>query len=247
MAALDPGYSGDRVLAHHLVTVNGPTAELLKLLKDRAETVFVSSVTGSSNVVVESRLRTEAELQLFLEYLRGLPRVQRVKTNRYLRVVKGFFVAEYRGDITLDERDRQIVDLLQTDGRMNYRTIANKVNLSPSAVRARVNRMVEANVIRISAVEERGVINSQIAIGLGISLCGPLDPVLEFLRGRPEVDFATTCSGSFDLIVTVTAATPRVIFDFLEALRATGLVGEISSWLHINTAKEDYARSLREA
>ena len=47
-----------------------------------------------------------------------------------------------RGSPELDDADKAIVELLQTDGRMAYTRIAEIVGLSEAAVRQRVQRLV---------------------------------------------------------------------------------------------------------
>ena len=48
---------------------------------------------------------------------------------------------------TLDDRDRKILGLLQTDAWLGYGEIGRRVNLSASAVQRRVERMIAAGII----------------------------------------------------------------------------------------------------
>jgi predicted ArsR family transcriptional regulator len=48
---------------------------------------------------------------------------------------------------TLDERDRQIVELLKTGGGFSTQQIAGHLQLSPRATRARLRALVERGVI----------------------------------------------------------------------------------------------------
>jgi DNA-binding Lrp family transcriptional regulator len=48
---------------------------------------------------------------------------------------------------TLDDRDRRILALLQTDAWLSYAQLSQKVNLSASAVQRRVERMIAAGII----------------------------------------------------------------------------------------------------
>jgi DNA-binding Lrp family transcriptional regulator len=47
----------------------------------------------------------------------------------------------------LDDRDRRILSLLQTDAWLSYAELSRRVNLSASAVQRRVERMAAAGVI----------------------------------------------------------------------------------------------------
>ena len=57
--------------------------------------------------------------------------------------------------MTLDETSRSIIRLLQMDGRRAYADIAKEVGLSEAAVRQRVRRLLEAEVIQIVAVTDQ--------------------------------------------------------------------------------------------
>lgn len=48
----------------------------------------------------------------------------------------------------IDDLDRKIVEILRSDGRASYRSIAAKVGLSSVAVRERINKLIKENVIK---------------------------------------------------------------------------------------------------
>ncbi|PRS42044.1 AsnC family transcriptional regulator [Bacillus sp. NMCC4] len=50
-------------------------------------------------------------------------------------------------NLTLDERDKQILSLLHEDGRMSYTDLGKQVGLSRVAVQARMQQLIEAGVI----------------------------------------------------------------------------------------------------
>ncbi|MBR0620557.1 MULTISPECIES: Lrp/AsnC family transcriptional regulator [Bacillus] len=50
-------------------------------------------------------------------------------------------------NLTLDERDKQILSLLHEDGRMSYTDLGKQVGLSRVAVQARIQQLIEAGVI----------------------------------------------------------------------------------------------------
>ena len=53
---------------------------------------------------------------------------------------------------TVDDIDRAIIVALQADGRAPYTRLATAVGLSEAAVRQRVQRLVEQNVMQVVAV-----------------------------------------------------------------------------------------------
>ena len=50
-------------------------------------------------------------------------------------------------NISLDQKDRQLLDVLQEEGRMSQIDLADRVALSPSQCGRRVRRLEEAGII----------------------------------------------------------------------------------------------------
>ncbi|WP_158916376.1 Lrp/AsnC family transcriptional regulator [Caulobacter sp. S45] len=51
-------------------------------------------------------------------------------------------------EVSLDDTDRRLLRLLQTDGRITNQDLARRANLSPAAVHERVRKLRERGVIR---------------------------------------------------------------------------------------------------
>lgn len=51
-------------------------------------------------------------------------------------------------NVVLDHIDRDILSILQTDGRIPWQTLGDRVHLSPNAVADRVRRLTRAGVIQ---------------------------------------------------------------------------------------------------
>src|SRR5262245_27865322 len=63
-------------------------------------------------------------------------------------------VKRRRADAELDDADKAIVELLQTDGRMPYTRMGELVGLSEAATRQRVQRLVDERVVQIVGVTD---------------------------------------------------------------------------------------------
>ena len=59
------------------------------------------------------------------------------------------------------------------------------MRLSPSAVATRVQRLIDAGVIKISAVEARGLAHRQLSMGVGMTLGDDDEAVGSALLGQP--------------------------------------------------------------
>ncbi|MFJ2552060.1 Lrp/AsnC family transcriptional regulator [Microbacterium sp. NPDC087591] len=245
VAAVDPVFLGQHVLAHVSIRTDGTVEAVAEHLRDMHETVLVSAVGGSHDLVTEVRLGSMEELHDLLAQIRAITGVLDINTIIYSTVVKGFFVSEYHGDVTLDGIDEALIEQLQADGRTSFRALGEAVRLSPSAVATRVQRLIDGGVIKISAVEARGLAHRQLSMGVGLNLDHDDESVIEALRSGRGVDFAARTLGRFDAVATLVEPSAGALYASLERLRALPGVTRIEAWLHLAVLKEDYARTLR--
>ncbi len=245
VAAVDPVFLGQHVLAHVSIRTDGAVEVVAEHLRDMSETVLVSAVGGAHDIVTEVRVGSMSELHDLLARIRGSAGVLDINTIIYSTVIKGFFVSEYHGGATLDGIDEALIEHLQSDGRMSFRALGEQVRLSPSAVATRVQRLIDAGVIKISAVEARGLAHRQLSMGVGMTLGDDDEAVIEELRRGRGVDFAARTLGRFDAVATLVEPSAGALYASLERLRALPGVTRIEAWLHLAVLKEDYARTLR--
>ncbi|WP_101848046.1 Lrp/AsnC family transcriptional regulator [Zhihengliuella sp. ISTPL4] len=245
VAAVDPVFLGQHVLAHVSIRTDGAVEVVAEHLRDMSETVLVSAVGGAHDIVTEVRVGSMSELHDLLARIRGSAGVLDINTIIYSTVIKGFFVSEYHGGVTLDGIDEALIEHLQSDGRMSFRALGEEVRLSPSAVATRVQRLIDAGVIKISAVEARGLAHRQLSMGVGMTLGDDDEAVIDELRRGRGVDFAARTLGRFDAVATLVEPSAGALYASLERLRALPGVTRIEAWLHLAVLKEDYARTLR--
>ncbi|WP_051191841.1 Lrp/AsnC family transcriptional regulator [Microbacterium luticocti] len=244
IAALDPGFAGHHVLIHGMVSIVGPARPVAEQIAQMPDAVFVSLVSGTAPLVFESRHGDVAELHAMLDAVRRIEAVRQVRVTTYAEVLKGFFVAESRTEVTLDELDHRLIAALQRDGRASFRALADAVHLSPSSTRSRVRRMIDAGVIRISAIPSGGLSRNRVALGVGITLCGEAEPVRRYILDSRAIDFAARSHGSYDFIATIGGSTPANVLAVVEQIRALPEVASLESWAHLDIIKEDYTRAL---
>lgn len=244
VAALDPGFAGHHVLIHAMVGLTGPARPVAERIAELDAAVFVSMVSGAHPLIFESRHGDQDGLHGLLDQVRRIPAVRQVRVSTYVDVLKGFFVADSRTPITPDELDHRLIAALQRDGRSSYRTLADIVHLSPSSVRSRVRRLIDAGVIRISAIPSGGVARNRVAVGVGITATGDAEPIRRYIAGSPSIDFAARAHGIFDFVATIGGASAAGVLAVMEEIRAMPQVGALESWTHLDPVKEDYTRSM---
>ncbi len=124
----------------------------------------------------------------------------------------------------IDNIDSEIVNMLMEDGRMRAAVIARRLgNKSERAVRYRIDRMIENNVIRLSAI-----VNPK---GLGMNVVADVllevesDSILNVAKKMTEyenVSYVACSIGETDISVQVMAGDNAEVYRFV-----TEVIGKI--------------------
>lgn len=247
VAALDPSAVGHHVLTHSMARVDGPVRAAAEKIADMPDAVFVSITSGERPLVFESRHANSRELISTLDQVREISGVRELRVTTYVDVLRGFFVARDPKPIRLDELDHELIAELQRDGRASYRTLADIVRRSPSAVRTRVRRLVDSGAIRIAAVKSGGLSPARFATGLGVILRGQEERVRDFILSSQTIEFAARSHGAYDFVATAVGGSSAEVLNTVESLRELPEVSAVETWAHYDLIKEDYARSLGRA
>lgn len=115
---------------------------------------------------------------------------------------------------TLDRLDIAILAALQADGRMANRTLAARVNLSPSACHARLKRLIGAGYIRRFGADvdiDRVCPNVEVFVEVTLKGHGQED-IKRFeaaVRATPEILDCTSVGGGHDYVLRVVCADLR--------------------------------------
>ena len=118
-----------------------------------------------------------------------------------------------------DELNKEIIRMLEEDGRLPYDVIATKLGVSAGTVRNRVHRMREAGMLSIVAVVDPIAADYAADAMLGIKVAPGTTPkaVAERLQVFPEVVYIIWVSGRFDLLVELVCDADAVFTEFLNA------------------------------
>lgn len=244
VAALDPSAVGHHVLTHSMARVEGPVRAAAEQVAELPDAVFVSITSGDRPLVFESRHTNSGDLISTLDQVRTIAGVREIRVTTYVDVLRGFFVARELKPIRLDGLDHGLIAELQRDGRASYRTLADAVRLSPSAVRTRVRRLIDSGAIRIAAIKSGGLSPARFATGLGVILQGQDQRVRDFILDSQTIEFAARSHGAFDFIATAVGSSSAEVLRTVEDLREFPEVSVVETWAHYDLIKEDYTRSL---
>jgi Lrp/AsnC family transcriptional regulator for asnA, asnC and gidA len=104
----------------------------------------------------------------------------------------------------LDELDVSILSHLEEDGRRSYSEIADALGVAVSTVSSRVAKLIERNVVSITAIINPQEVGMEAPATLLIAIQPRyFDDVVETVIGCPEVTYASMTTGRHNLIVDV--------------------------------------------
>ena len=137
-------------------------------------------------------------------------------------------------DYPADSVDLQILQLLQADGRMTVSAMAERVSLSSSAVKRRVDRLVAAKVITgYSARIDFDRLGWHLSAFVELRFEGTTTPreMDRAASGIPEVSAVYTMAGDFDVIALIRARGVDHLREVIHRLRASG--GIVGTRTHV--------------
>ncbi|WP_353943520.1 Lrp/AsnC family transcriptional regulator [Streptomyces sp. HUAS MG91] len=114
-------------------------------------------------------------------------------------------MADGAGARPLDSIDRDILQMLRTDGRASIRSVAERVHVSRANAYARINRLIDDGVIRgfgARVDHERAGQGASAYITLKI-VQNTWRTVRDQLRRMPEAAHIALVSGDFDVLILV--------------------------------------------
>ncbi len=231
-----------RNFAHLAIGVDGPVSIVGRAIANLDNVPLVSVVAGRFALIAEVRATNMAALRALIRAVAAIEHVVNVETAIYTERIKDLYAPPARIPPTkLDVVDRQILDALELDGRVSYAEIARLTHFSPSAIRKRVNLLVERGVVRISAVASPGLMGLQHMCGFSVRLRGGTESeTIAALEAMDAVSYLSLVLGRCDAIGTLMVRSlPDLVltFDHIRSLRG---VTELESWMHLDVIKESY-------
>ena len=133
-----------------------------------------------------------------------------------------------------DEMDRQIIRLLNTDGRISNNDIAAKLRVSEGTVRNRCKKLADAGLLKVA-----GLINPDdspnrqlMLLGMNITSSKDLVKKASELAKLPNVESTYITAGRYDIIVEVWVDVKGGLIEFLsKTLAKVGGIASTESFL----------------
>ena len=144
------------------------------------------------------------------------------------------------GPMRLDATAKRIIELLQEDGRISYAAIAKAVGLSEAAARARVQKLLDSEIMQVVAVTDPTQVGFTRQAMIGVRTEGDPMQVGDRLAEVPEVDYVVTTAGSFDLLVEVVCEDDPHLLDVIRRVREQEGVLSSETFVYLKLNKQHY-------
>lgn len=238
-----PSALGKRSFAHLSIHVASAARDVGRVLVDMPDVPLVSIVAGQAALICEVHAHDVDELRQLVGAISITRGVRYVETAVYTERIKDLY-APPRIVVTteIDDTDRRILDLLRLDGRASFAALARATEFSSSAVRARVHRLIDAGVVRISTVMAPGAVGLQHMCGFGVRLRADSRAV-DDIASMDAVSYLSLTLSRWDAIGTVMAKSQAEVVREMDRLRALCGVEELQSWTHLEILKENDQRT----
>lgn len=148
----------------------------------------------------------------------------------------------------VDETDRDIIRILQEDGRRSFADIAAELKLAPSTVQQRTNRLIESGVLKIRGVTDNEIMGINVTANIAIKADGTrLRQVADEIAKFPEVSYVVICTGTYDLLIEVGCRDNDHLLSLLsDKLAKVKGVREMETFVYLRIVKNTYQWGLTE-
>jgi Lrp/AsnC family transcriptional regulator, regulator for asnA, asnC and gidA len=144
------------------------------------------------------------------------------------------------GGALLDDTARALIEMLQRNGRQSYASMALAVGLSEAAVRQRVQRLIDAEVLQIVAVTDPTQVGFSRQAMVGVRVAGDPTQPLADLEALAEIEYIVITAGSFDLLLEVVCEDDDHLLDLLRKIRRMPGVSSTESFLYLKLHRQRY-------
>ncbi|MES2649863.1 MAG: Lrp/AsnC family transcriptional regulator [Bacteroidota bacterium] len=140
---------------------------------------------------------------------------------------------------SLDNLDFDILSCLQTDGRMSFTVIAEKLNVSIGTIRSRFNKLLEEGTISIvgRVDPDKAGFHSYAHIAIYIRPATLKEQIAASIAQMPEVSFLAGTSGEYDLEVDVMCRDNDHLVEFINEISKLEGVFQTKTTLYFKVYK----------
>jgi DNA-binding Lrp family transcriptional regulator len=119
----------------------------------------------------------------------------------------------------MDEVDKKLLELLKHDARLSFVDLGSNVGLSEAAVRRRVKRLQELNIIKRFTIDiEVGQAASALTL-VAVAPSTPTNDVSARIKALPAVQRVYEITGQYDIAVLITGTNIAEVNGSIDQIR----------------------------
>jgi len=116
----------------------------------------------------------------------------------------------------MDDLDRKLVSLLQTNGRASNIELANALGVSEGTIRRRFRGLINDQVIRVVAIPDPAKLGHATTALIGLQVDpAAAEPAAIQLAKIKEVQYCAVTTGAYDIFLWVALPSPEELAAFL--------------------------------
>ena len=141
----------------------------------------------------------------------------------------------------IDEKDRNIINVIISDSRLSYRQIAKKVGLSAVTVLNRIKKLEKEKIIKgYSTIIDYERLGYDVGVIIQIRISkGKLFDVEQKISVHPNVSIVYDHTGDFDATIVAKFKSRKFMDRFLKKIQTYDFVERTETKLILNTLKEE--------
>ena len=150
-------------------------------------------------------------------------------------------VANTNQSISIDDTDREILDLIQNDGKLTIKEIADKVDKSPTAVRSRLQRLERDYVKKyVALIDCRHLgYREMVMASLRVNSQQPIEQIKARIESMDKIKYGYVVTGEYPLFIMAKCLDHEDSMKLIEKLRNLPGVEEIKTQIVLDRIKED--------
>ncbi|MFX0007988.1 MAG: Lrp/AsnC family transcriptional regulator [Promethearchaeota archaeon] len=144
--------------------------------------------------------------------------------------------------IELDDLDKQILSILQNNAKASLRDIEKEIQLTPTSIRMRINRLKEKKVIKqyVTLIDCRYLgYREMVMASLRVNSSYPLEDLKRKIELMDKIKYAYIITGEYPLFIMAKCLNHQDSMGLIENLRNLPGVEEVKTQIVLDKIKED--------
>lgn len=147
----------------------------------------------------------------------------------------------------IDALDLKIIEFLQADGRIAYSIITKEIEVPETTIRYRVKRLLDENIISISAFLNTGKIEYKNIAYIELEVEPSFyEKVLEELIQLKDISYIASVTGQFNIMLEYIYQNNENLLSFINWVKNKNNVKQLKSRIILKIHKAQYPAKIKQ-